>query len=114
MRGDARRQSCNTAIASFARAVEQGVGHQSQDCHEVAQAFDGGGFEDQTEGAALNRSHRSGGGNDRGISTAHAAATGRLPLCSSAITSASDAVGATSVPSAAWHLSLARCREPLL
>ena len=32
-----RRQSCNTAIASFARALEQGDGHQPQDRSEVAQ-----------------------------------------------------------------------------
>ncbi|MFT7106905.1 MAG: hypothetical protein ACJAVT_001427 [Yoonia sp.] len=74
--GDARRQSCNTAIANFDLAAEQGVGHQSQDCLEVAQACDGGGFEDRAEGAALNSSHRSGGGNDRRIPAAHAPATG--------------------------------------
>lgn len=31
MRGNARRQSSNTAIASFARAAEPGIGHQPQD-----------------------------------------------------------------------------------
>ena len=34
----ARRQSCNTTIARFARADEPGVGHQSQDGCEVAHA----------------------------------------------------------------------------
>ena len=36
----ARRQSSNTAIASFARAAELGIGHQPQDGGEVAQARD--------------------------------------------------------------------------
>jgi hypothetical protein len=37
----ARRQSSNTAIASFARGTGPGTGDQSQDCSEVAQARDG-------------------------------------------------------------------------
>ena len=72
----ARRQSCNTAIANFARAAEQGIGHQPQNCCHVAQAFDRGRSEDRSEKAALNRSHRSGGGNDRCIQ----AAEGKLYL----------------------------------
>jgi transposase InsO family protein len=44
-RGDhARGQSSNTAIAGFARAVEQRAGHRSEDCREVAQAREGKGF----------------------------------------------------------------------
>ena len=35
-----RRQSCNTAIASFARAAERGTGDQSQDSRQVAEAGD--------------------------------------------------------------------------
>ena len=37
MRGHVRRQSSNTAIASFARAAEPGARHQSEDGGEVAE-----------------------------------------------------------------------------
>ena len=68
--------------ASFARGIEQGTGYQSQDRREVAKAVGGEGLEDWAEGAAFNRSHGSARGNDRCIPAAHAAAAGRLPLCS--------------------------------
>ncbi len=55
----ARRPSGNTAIASFARATEQGVGYQPQDRCEVAQACDGRGYEDGAVRAAVHRPHRS-------------------------------------------------------
>ncbi len=99
-----RRQSCNTAIAGFALAAERRVGDQSQDGRQVAEAGDGRGFEDRPEGAALDGSDRGRGGDDRRLSTAHAAAAGRLPLRSAALDPAPDALGATSVPAAAWHL----------
>jgi len=49
----ARRQSSNTAIASFARAAVPGVRHQPQDCRQVAQAGGGRGYEDWADGAAI-------------------------------------------------------------
>jgi hypothetical protein len=36
-----RRQNCSTAIASIARAVEPGAGHQTEDIGEMAQARHG-------------------------------------------------------------------------
>jgi hypothetical protein len=58
----ARRQSSNTAIASFARAAEPGARHQSQDGREVAQALVSRGPEDRAEGAAVHRADRGRGG----------------------------------------------------
>ena len=48
----ARRQSSNTAIASFAHAAEPGTRHQPEDGGEVAQARDGRGYEDRADGTA--------------------------------------------------------------
>lgn len=72
-----RRQSSNTAIASFARAAEPGARDQSEDGGEVAQAGDGRGYEDRANGTAVHRAGRSRGSDDRGISSPHA--FGRLP-----------------------------------
>jgi len=44
-----RHQSCNTAIAGFARAVERGVGHQPEDGSKMVNAGHCRGFQDQTE-----------------------------------------------------------------
>jgi hypothetical protein len=107
MRGDARRQSCNTAIASFARATEPGAWHQPQDRSEVAQTCDSRILQDWAEGTTINGPDRSRGGDHRRIQTAYIVAAGRLPLCSAAVHPAFDAFGAASVPSAAWHLALA-------
>jgi len=78
---NARRQSSNTAIASFARAAEPGTGHQPQDGCEVAQACDGRGYENRADGAALNGADGSREGDGRCVPAPHAAAAGRLPLC---------------------------------
>lgn len=80
-RGDARRQSSNTAIASFARAAEPGTGHQPQDGCEVAQACDGRGYENRADGAALNSADGSRGGDGRRFPAPHAAAAGRRCAC---------------------------------
>lgn len=53
--GRARRQSCNTTIASFARDAEPGAGDQSQDRRKLAEASDGRGSQDRAEEAALHR-----------------------------------------------------------
>jgi len=100
----ARRQSCDTAIASFARAAEPGAWHQPQNRLEVAQARDRRGSQDRTEGTSLHGPDRGGGGGGRRVSASHAAAAGRLPLCPSTLDPASDALGAASMPAAAWHL----------
>ena len=50
----ARRQSSNTAIASFDRGVEPGAWDQPEDGSEVAEATVGRRQEDWTEGASLN------------------------------------------------------------
>lgn len=47
--------------------------------------------------------------DDRRIPAAYSPAAGRLPLYSPALASAFDAVSATSVSSATWHLALAGC-----
>jgi hypothetical protein len=43
MRGDARRQSCNTAIASFTGGAEPGSGYQPEDGCQVAETADSRG-----------------------------------------------------------------------
>jgi len=106
-----RRQSSNTAIASFARAAEPGARDQSEDGGEVAQAGDGRGYEDRANGTAVHRAGRSRGSDDRGISSPHAAAFGRLPLRSTAINPAPDPFSVAPVLAAARHLALARCRR---
>ena len=53
-RDHARGQSCNTAIACVARAVDQRVGHQPEDRCEVAQARDGRRCENRADGAAVD------------------------------------------------------------
>lgn len=78
----ARRQSSNTAIASFARAVEPGTRHQPEDGGEVAQAGDGRGHEDRAFGIEV----------------------------AAVIDPASDAVSASPMPTASWHLAPAGCR----
>ena len=70
----ARRQSCNTAIASFARAAEPGTGHQPQDGGEVAQAGDSRGHEDRAEGTAVDRPDRVRRGAGRSVPAPYAAA----------------------------------------
>jgi len=71
-------------IAGFARAAEAGVGDQSEDGGEVAQACDGRGHEDRAFGTEVHRLVRGRGSDGRGIPKAHAPAVGRLPLCSRA------------------------------
>lgn len=80
----ARPQSSNTAIKSFARAVEPGVWHKPQDCCEVARTNDSRGYEDWSYGAEVYCSDRAERGNDRGIPAPYAAALGRFAfmLCS--------------------------------
>ena len=51
--------------------------------------------------------------DDRRNPASYAAAAGRLPLCPSAIDTASDAVSVASMLAAAWHLPSARNRGPL-
>jgi hypothetical protein len=50
----ARRPSSNTAIESFARDAEPGVGDQSQDGSQVAQADNGRGSEDWAEAPSFD------------------------------------------------------------
>ena len=50
----ARRQSCNTAIASFALADKPRTRHQPEDGSEVANARNGRGYEDLADGTALD------------------------------------------------------------
>ncbi len=106
----ARRQSSNTAIASFARAAEPGARYQSEDRGEVAQAGDGRGYEDRADRAAFHRADRGRGGDGRRIPAAHVAAIGRLPLCPAVVDPAPDAVSASPMPTASWHLAPAGCR----
>ena len=98
-------------IASFARAVEPGTRHQSEDGGEVAEAGDGRGHEDRAVGTAVHRADGARGGDGRCLPAAHAPAVGRLPLCSKALDPARDAVGFAQVPAAARHLAPARCRR---
>jgi hypothetical protein len=93
--------------ASFARAAEPGVGHQSQDRGEVAQARDGRGYEDWSFGATIHRADRGGGGDGRGIAAPYAAAIGRFPLRPAAVHPPPDAICAAPLPAAAWHLAVA-------
>lgn len=44
-----------------ARAAEQGIGHQPQDCGKVAEAGDGRGYDDRADGTALDGFDRSRG-----------------------------------------------------
>ncbi len=75
MRGDARRQSSNRAIASFDRGTEQAAWDQPEDGCKVAEAADRRGSQDRAEGASLNRSKRRIGGDRRCVSPPHAAAS---------------------------------------
>ena len=81
MRGRARHQSGNTAIASFARATEPGTGHQRQDCRKVAEASDGRGYEDRTNATAVDGFNRSRGSDNRRVPTPHAPSAGRRCTC---------------------------------
>ena len=72
----ARRQSSNTAIASFARDAEPRVGDQPQDSGEVAQTGDGRGFEDRAERPSLHNPDRSRRGGGRCVPASHAATGG--------------------------------------
>ena len=105
------RQSCNTAIASFALAAEPGAWYQPQDRRKVAQARDGRGPQDRADGTSLDGPVRGRGGNGRGVPPPYAAAAGRLPLCPAVIYPASDTVSASSLPSATRHLAPAGCRR---
>src|SRR5574343_2070849 len=72
----ARRQSSNTAIASFARAIEPGARHQPEDGSKVAQAGGGRGHEDWAFGTEVHGPVRGRGSDGRSIPKAHAAASG--------------------------------------
>jgi len=76
----ARRQSGNTAIASFAHGAEPGAWDQPEDGGEVAQAGDGRGSKDRAEGPSLHDLEPSRGGRGRRIPASHVATAGRLPL----------------------------------
>jgi len=76
----ARFQNSNTAIASFARAVEPGAGDQPQDGSEMAQAGDGRGQEDRAEGPAVDRLDRSGTGGGGALPGSHRLDRQRHPV----------------------------------
>ena len=59
---------------------------------QMAQAADGGGFEDRAKVTTLHRSQRGGSGRHRGIPAPYPVAAGRLSLRASADDPASDAV----------------------
>ena len=63
-------------IASFARDAEPGTGDQPQDGGEVAQAGDGRGPEDGTEGTTLDGPDRGRGSDDRRVPPPYAVAAG--------------------------------------
>ena len=106
----ARHPSSNTAIGSFNRGAEPRAGHQPQDRGEVAKASDSRGHEDRAEGASFNGADRGGRSNGRGVQAPHAAATGRLPLCAAAVSTASDTLGLAPLPTAQWDIAPARRR----
>ena len=98
--------------ASFALGIKPSTRHQSQDSRQVAQAPGGLGSEDRSKGAALNgltrkRTPRSWGSDG---TPSYRWTTASMP---SPLDPTSDPIGTSSVPSQAWHLSLARCRWPL-
>ena len=97
-------------IASFARAVEPGTRHQSEDGGEVAEAGDGRGHEDRAVGTAVHRADGARGGDGRRLPKAHAPATGRLSLCPAVVDPASDTVGIAQVLAASRHLASSGCR----
>ncbi len=103
-------QSSNTPIASFARTVEPGARHQSEDSGEVAQAGDGRGYEDRADRAAVHRADRGRRGDGCRIPAAHASAFGRLPKCPAVADPASGSIIASPMPTASWHLAPAGCR----
>ena len=75
--------------ASFALGTGPSTRHQSQDCRQVVQTADGRGSEGRSKEAALHGSQRNRGSHNRRVLPAHALATRRLPLCTSAVDSAS-------------------------
>ena len=94
----ARRQSSNTAIASFALDAEPGAWDQPKDGGEMAEAGDGRGSEDRAEGPSFNDLVRSGGGDGSGVPAPHIAASRRLPLRLAAVDPAVDALSSASLP----------------
>ena len=98
-------------IASFARAVEPGTRHQSEDGGEVAEARDGRGHEDRPDGTAVHGADGGRGGDGRCLPAAHAPAAGRLSLCPAVVDPAPYTVSAASVFAASWHLAPAGCRR---
>jgi len=99
----ARRQSSNTAIASFAFDAEPGTWVQSEYGGKIAEAEDGRGFEDRAEGPSLHDLDRSRGGSGRRIPAPCTSAARRLPVCVVALNPASNTVSAAPLPAAAWH-----------
>jgi len=75
-----RRQSSNTAVASFDRGAEPGAWDQPEDGHQVAETANSRGSQDRTEGAALDRSHQGGQSRNCSLPAAYSAAAGRLSL----------------------------------
>src|SRR5262249_39865150 len=65
---------------------------------------------DRYETAELNRAVDRGGGDCRGIPSAHAVAARRLPLCAAADDPAPDPIITASLSETAWHLAPARLR----
>src|SRR5262249_4095408 len=65
---------------------------------------------DRSETAELNRAVDRGGGDCRGIPSAHAVAARRLPLCAAADDPAPDPIITASLSETAWHLAPARLR----
>jgi len=100
----ARRQSSNTAIASFDRGAEPGTRDQPEDCREVAKARDGGRSQNGAKGSAFHCSERRRRGYDGCFPAAHVAAAGRLSLCPSAFYPAPDQISTSPMPSTQWHL----------
>ena len=91
-RGHARRQSCNTAIASFDRGAEPRTRDQSEDARQVAKAWDSRGSQNGSEGSALHRFKWRRRGDGSCFPPAHSAAARRLFLCLAAFDPAPDTV----------------------
>src|SRR5690349_139036 len=72
---------------------------------QMAEAGDGRGSQDRTDGAALDCPDRSRGGDGRGVPTPYAADVGRLSLRSATFGPAPDPLCAALMLAATWNLA---------
>ena len=100
--------SSDTAWSREPEDAGQAPRHQPEDRREVEEAYGRQGSADRPEGSSFDGAEYRGGGRHRGIPPSHAAAAGRLPLCTAGDDPAPDALVAAPLSAAARHQPVAR------